>query len=100
MLVDGSRVERQVFDPNPTVQNPQADVAFRSGAGQLWLRAETGGRYLAFLPKGTYDLEAFTRSGASFASVGFSSNARRDIDLIGRSESVAWRVSRDGNGGS
>ena len=98
MFVDGVRVEGRVLDPNPTVQNPQADVAFRSGAGQLWLRAETGGRYLAFLPKGTYDLEAFNRAGASFASVGFSSNARRDIDLIGSSESVAWRVYRDVNG--
>src|SRR5205807_1673007 len=98
MFVDGVRVEGRVLDPNPTVQNPQADVAFRSGAGQLWLRAETGGRYLAFLPKGTYDLEAFNRAGASFASVGFSSNARRDIDLIGSSESVAWRIYRDVNG--
>src|SRR5207302_1197184 len=94
----GVRVEGRVLDPNPTVQNPQADVAFRSGAGQLWLRAETGGRYIAFLPKGTYDLEAFNRAGASFASVGFSSNARRDIDLIGSSESVAWRIYRDVNG--
>src|SRR5205823_14497953 len=46
MFVDGVRVEGQVFDPNPAVQNPQAEVAFRSAAGQLWLRAATGGRYL------------------------------------------------------
>src|SRR5206468_245293 len=98
MFVDGVRVEGQVFDPTPAVQNPQAEVAFRSAAGQLWLRAQTGGRYLAFLPKGTYDLEAFNRAGASFASVGFSANARRDIDLLGSSESVAWRVYRDLNG--
>src|SRR5437763_15345693 len=98
MFVDGVLVECQVFDPNPTVQMPQPEVAFRSAAGQLWLRAETGGRYLAFLPKGTYDLEAFNRAGASFASVGFSANARRVIDLLGSSESVAWRVYRDLNG--
>src|SRR5207237_8066446 len=44
------------------------------------------------------DLEACTGAGGSFASVGFSANARRDIDLTGSSESVAWRVYRDLNG--
>ena len=98
MFVDGVRIEGRVQDPNPTVQNPQADVAFRNAAGQLWLRAETGGRFLAFLPKGTYDLEAFNRAGAYFASAGFFANAQRDINLVGSPESVAWRVYRDLNG--
>jgi hypothetical protein len=98
MFLDGVRVNGTVRDPSPGVQNPQADVAFSSLSGELWLRTDTLGKYLAFLPAGTYDLESFNRAGAYFASATFSSSTRRDISLVATSETVGWRAYRDVNG--
>jgi dolichyl-diphosphooligosaccharide--protein glycosyltransferase len=97
-FVDGVRVSGIVRGPNPSVQDPQADIAFSGLTGQLWLRTNPQGAYFAFLPAGTYDVEAFSGAGAYFASATFSGNARKDIDLVESSETVAWRVYRDANG--
>ena len=98
IFLDGVRVNGIVRDPNPAVQDPQADIAFSSPSGQLWLRTNPQGGYFAFLPAGAYDLEAFNRAGTYFASSTFSVDIRRDIDLVESSETVAWRVYRDANG--
>jgi len=97
MFLDGVRLEGKVRDPNPTLLNPQADVVFSNDVGQLWLRTDATGGYLGFLPGGAYDLEAFNRVGAYFASVTLSANLRKDFDLIGTSETVGWRAYRDAN---
>lgn len=98
IFLDGVRVNGTVRDPNPAVQDPQADIAFSGPSGQLWLRTDPQGGYFAFLPAGTYDLEALNRAGAYFASATFSGTTRKDIDLVESSETVAWRVYRDANG--
>src|SRR2546422_597915 len=98
MFLDGVRVNGTVKDPSAGVQNPKASVAFSSSSGELWLRTDTLGRYLAFLPVGTYDLESLSQAGAYFASVTFSSDTRTDIGLLATSDTVAWRVYRDLNG--
>src|SRR3989442_12584300 len=98
MFVDGVRVNGTVKDPNRGVPNPQPEVAFSAPAGELWLRTDVLGSYLAFLPAGTYDLESFNRVGACFASVTLSSSTRRNIDLVATPETVAWRAYRDVNG--
>src|SRR5207244_11424263 len=72
--------------------------AFSSSSGELWLRTDTLGRYLAFLPTGTYDLESLNQAGAYFASVTFCSDTRTDIGLLATSDTVAWRVYRDLDG--
>lgn len=98
MFLPGARVNGTVTDPNPTVRNPGADIAFSSPAGQLWIRTSASGYYLAFLPSGTYDLQAFNQAGAYFASVTVSGVTRRDVPLVASSEAVEWTVYRDVNG--
>src|SRR5438093_11623416 len=44
VFVEGVRGEGQVFDPTPSVQNPQAEVASRRAAGDFWPRPAPGGR--------------------------------------------------------
>lgn len=98
IFLDGVRVNGTVRDPRPGVLNPQADLAFFSPAGELWLRTDGQGAYVAFLLTGSYDVEAFNTAAAYFASVSFATNSRRDIALVETSESVAWQVYRDANG--
>jgi dolichyl-diphosphooligosaccharide--protein glycosyltransferase len=97
-FVDGVRVNGTVRDPTSSALSLQANVGFHTAAGQLWLRTDAQGGYLAFLPAGTYDLAAFTATGAFFATVPLPSSARRDISLIPSPEAVSWKVFRDVNG--
>lgn len=98
MFVDGVRVNGTVRDPTSGGQTPQANVGFRTAAGQVWLRTDAQGGYLAFLPAGTYDLAAFNAAGAFLATVPFPASTRRDIGLVASSETVSWKVFRDVNG--
>jgi len=98
MFVQGVRVGGTVFDPNPAIRNPQASVAFTNGAGQRWLTTSASGGYLAFLPTGTYDVEAFTAAAASFRSVALTGSRTVDIRLVNASEAVRGSVYRDVNG--
>ncbi|HYS71963.1 MAG TPA: carboxypeptidase-like regulatory domain-containing protein, partial [Thermoplasmata archaeon] len=97
-FIQGARVSGTVSDPNPTVRNPQASVAFVSGAGQRWLTTSATGGYLAFLPAGTYDLEAFNAAAASFSSLTLLGSQTVDIRLVNASEAVRGTVYRDVNG--
>ncbi|TLZ73996.1 MAG: hypothetical protein E6K14_04090 [Methanobacteriota archaeon] len=100
MFVQGVRVTGTVFDPNPAVRNPQAVVAFANGAGQRWLTTSGTGGYLALLPAGTYDLQAFNAVAASFGSIALLASRTVDIRLVNASEAVGGSVYRDidGNG--
>ena len=98
MFVQGVRLTGTVKDANPAVLNPEATVAFVSASGQRWLRTDPTGGYLAFLPAGAYDVEAFNQDGASFASVSLSGTPTLRIALVGTSEIVSWSVYRDLNG--
>ncbi len=97
MFVQGVRLTGTVKDVNPAVVNPGATVAFVSPSGQLWLRTDPTGGYLAFLPAGAYDVEAFNQAEAYFASASFSGTARLGITLVGTSEIVGWSIYRDLN---
>src|SRR5207245_3150472 len=95
MFLQGVRLTGTVKDANPAVVNPDATVGFVSASGQRWLRTNPTGSYLAFLPVGAYDVEAFNLDGASFASVSLSGTPTLRITLIGTSEIVSWSVYRD-----
>ena len=97
MFLQGVRLTGTVKDANPAVVNPDATVAFVSASGQRWLRTDPTGGFLAFLPVGAYDVEAFNQDGASFASVSLSGTPTLRIGLIGTSEIVGWSVYRDLN---
>lgn len=98
MFVQGVRVNGTVSGPGATAQTPGATVAFSNGAGQLWLTADASGRYLAFLPAGTYNLEAFENAAAVFTSVPLTAGRPVNIQLLATSETVPWFVYRDANG--
>lgn len=97
IFLPGARVSGTVSDPNPSVRDPRADVAFSSPAGQLWLRTDFTGQYLAFLPSGTYDLQAFNAAGAHFASTSVAGVTSLDLPLLETSEAVDWTIYRDLN---
>src|SRR2546425_1302939 len=69
MFVQGIRVSGTVSDANPAVRNPGATVAFTNAAGQVWLQTDSAGGYFAFLPAGTYGVQAVHQAGADFAGV-------------------------------
>ncbi|TLZ46934.1 MAG: hypothetical protein E6K19_00385, partial [Methanobacteriota archaeon] len=94
---DGVWVNGTVRDPSGA-SSPQADIAFANPAGEVWLRTDSQGGYLAFLPGGFYDVEAFTRAGAYFAPVSLVTSGRRDVTLVGSSNTVGWKAYRDTNG--
>jgi hypothetical protein len=98
VFVDGVRVNGTVRDPTPGGQSPAANIGFRAAAGQLWVRTDARGGYLAFLPAGTYDLAAFNAAAAFFATVSLPSSTAKDISLVASSEAVSWKVFRDVNG--
>jgi hypothetical protein len=98
MFVQGVRVNGTVKDANPSVSNPQATLSFSNAAGQLWLRTDAAGGYLAFLPAGPYDVMAFNQGGAYYASASLGASTRMTIALVATSESVNWIVFRDLNG--
>ena len=97
MFVQGVRLSGTVSDANPAVRNPVATVALTNAAGQVWLQTDLVGGYFAFLPVGTYDLEAFNQAGAYFASVALTGTTRLNIALVATSEAVRWSVYRDVN---
>ena len=96
-FVTGVRLNGTVRSPT-TGGSPQASVAFASAAGELWVRTDSQGDYLALLPSGPYDVEAFNRAGSYFASLSIAASGRMDIALVASSETVAWRAYRDTNG--
>src|SRR5207247_8338004 len=98
MFVQGVRVPGTVLDANPAVRNPQASVAFANGAGQRWLTTSATGGYLAFLPAGTDDLQAFNAAAASFRSITLLGRQTGDIRMVTASETVRRSVDRDVNG--
>ncbi|MCI4371339.1 MAG: hypothetical protein L3J78_01675, partial [Thermoplasmata archaeon] len=98
MFLQGVRVIGTIRDPNPVVRNPAASLAFASPSGELWLQTDANGNYLAFLPSGTFAIEAFNQAGAYFATMALSSNQRLDIGLASTPEIVSWSVYRDVNG--
>ncbi len=98
MFVLGVRVTGTVFDPNPAVRNPQASVAFANGAGERWLATNPTGGYLAVLPAGTYDLQAFNAAAASFGSITLLGSQTVDVRLVNASEAIRGSVYRDTNG--
>ncbi|TLZ90507.1 MAG: hypothetical protein E6K01_03445 [Methanobacteriota archaeon] len=97
MFVQGIRISGTVSDANPAVRNPGATVAFTNAAGQVWLQTDSAGGYFAFLPAGTYDVQAFNQAGAYFARVGLSATTQLNIALAATSETVGWAVYRDVN---
>src|SRR5207245_155694 len=97
MFVQGIRVSGTLSDANPAVRNPGATVAFTNAAGQVWLQTDSIGGYFAFLPAGTYDVQAFNQAGAYFARVGLPATTRLNIALAATSETVGWAVYRDLN---
>ncbi len=97
MFVQGIRVSGTVSDANPAVRSPGATVAFTNAAGQLWLQTDSAGGYFAFLPAGTYDLQAFNQGGAYFARVPLPATTQLNFALAATSETVGWTVYRDVN---
>jgi len=97
MFVQGIRVSGTVSDANPAVRNPGATVAFTNVAGQVWLQTGSVGGYFAFLPAGTYDIQAFNQAGAYFAQVPLPATTQLNIALVATSETVGWAVYRDLN---
>src|SRR6266849_27866 len=97
MFVQGVRVSGTVSDANPAVRNPGATVAFTNAVGQVWLQTDSIGGYFAFLPAGTYDVQAFNQAGAYFARVALPATTRLNIALAATSETVGWAVYRDLN---
>src|SRR3989442_960443 len=85
MFVQGIRVSGTVSDANPAVRNPGATVAFTNAAGQVWLQTGSVGGYFAFLPAGTYDVQAFNQAGADFAPVALSATNQLNISLAATS---------------
>ena len=98
MFVLGVRVNGTVQDPNPTIRDPRASVAFLAATGEWWLRTNPTGGYLAFLPAGTYDIEAFSTTGAIYTRALLSTSRTMDLPLAGTSEGAAGNVFRDLNG--
>src|SRR3989454_410446 len=97
MFVQGIPVSGTVNDPHPRVRNPGATVAFTNAAGQVWLQTGSVGGYFAFLPAGTYDVQAFNQAGAYFARVPLPATTQLNIALAATSETVGWAVYRDLN---
>src|SRR5207247_8917026 len=96
-FVQGIRLSGTVSDANTAVRNPAATVALANAAGQVWLQTDLVGGCFAFLPVGTYDVEAFNQAGAYFASVALTGTTRFNIALVATSETVRWTVYRDMN---
>ncbi len=97
MFVQGVRLSGTVSDANPAVRSPGATVVLANAAGQVWLQTDSVGGYFAFLPSGTYDLEAFNQAGAYFATVTVTRTTGLNIALVATSETVGWSVYRDVN---
>src|SRR3989442_7576143 len=97
MFVQGIRVSGTVSDANPAVRNPGATVAFTNAAGQVWLQTGSVGGYFAFLPAGTYDVQAFNQAGAYFARVPLPPTNQLYNTLPATWETVACAVYRDLN---
>jgi len=98
MFVLGVRVNGTVRDPNPAIRDPRAEIAFLGSSGEWWLRTNPSGGYLAFLPAGTYDIEAFSESAAIYTTALLATSRSMDLPLAGTPEGAAGTVFRDGNG--
>src|SRR5256712_3617540 len=97
MFVEGIRVSGTVSDATPAVGTPVSTVAYRNAAGQVWVQTGYVGGYFAFLPAGTYDVQAFNQAGAYFARVPLPATTQLNIALAATSETVGWAVYRDLN---
>lgn len=98
MFVLGVRIDGRVLDPNPSVRDPGATIAFRGSSGEWWLRTNPSGGYLAFLPAGTYDAEAFTDGAVHYATYLLTTSRTMDLPLVATSEGAAGIVFHDMNG--
>src|SRR2546428_1328202 len=97
MFVEGIRVSGTVSDATPAVRNPGETVPFPNAAGQVCLQTGSVGGYFAFLPAGTYDVQAFNQAGAYFARIPLPATTQLNIALAATSETVGWAVYRDLN---
>src|SRR5207247_3900783 len=88
MFVQGVRLSGTVSDANPAVRNPGATVVLANAAGQVWLQTDTAGGYFAFLPVGTYDLEAFNQADSYFSRVTATGTLLLHIALVTKSVTV------------
>lgn len=97
IFVDGARVNGTVSTSTNPNTPARAEVAFITAAAEWRVRSGADGTYLAFLPVGTYAVQASGASTAFFGNVRFASSRRLDVSLA-PATSMTGSVFRDVNG--
>jgi dolichyl-diphosphooligosaccharide--protein glycosyltransferase len=95
MFVDGAKVVGSVTGATSLIE--RAQIAFSTPTSQWWLRESPRGAYVAYLPTGSYAVEAFTTSAAYYGSASVTSSRTLDLPLENATSATA-RVFRDLNG--
>ena len=97
-FVDGARIEGTVHDPTaPNATVARAQITFLGDGGDWWTRTGQGGAYLAYLPLGTYGVQAFSSRGVARDAVALSTDRSFDLTLI-PATAVTGTVYRDADG--
>ena len=94
MFVDGARIEGTVNGTSQDGPDVKAQIAFLGASGDWWIRTGAGGGYLAFLPRGTYAVQAFSSFSAFQGVVSLTAAQRIDVSLASAA-SVSLRIFRD-----
>lgn len=97
-FVDGARVNGTVTSSGGAISG-RPTIGFLGPAGEWFLVASPANAYVAFLPTGTYQVEAMTASAAFFGSVRASGPTILNLPLANAtslSGSVYWDKNGDG----
>jgi len=99
-FVDAVEVQGRVFIGTLTNVSRGTQVAFRSADGSLYLTVTSvGGQYLAYLPRGTYDVQAVAEGFAFLERRTFQTSTVLNLGLVPRTAytGTAYRdLDRDG----
>jgi len=95
VFVEGARIEGTVTGASTTTE--RAQIAFTTAGAQWWIRTGLTSGYVAYLPVGSYGLEAFTTSAAVYTAVDLAGSRSLDLTLESATSATA-RVFRDLNG--
>jgi len=97
-FTQGARLDGTVREANRTTGVSGAQVVFLAPSGAWWsLRSGFFGQYLAFLPTGTYAVQASTSTSAFNGSLVLTGSRTYDITLA-PAESITGVVYRDADG--
>ncbi len=94
VFVEGARADGPLSAPSQVDTEIRAQIAFLGAAGDWWIRTGAGGAYLAYLPRGTYAIQAFTLDAVFHGNVTVPSAPSPSLELL-PATSATGRVFRD-----